>query len=52
MKFSDALRGAADRAPVDEVQVSTGAITGRIKRERAWRMGSGERSTNKAVRQS
>ena len=40
MKFSDALRGAADRAPVDEVQVSTGAIAGRIKRERAVRMGA------------
>lgn len=40
MKFSDALRGAADRAPVDEVQVSTSAVTGRIKRERALRMGA------------
>lgn len=40
MRFSDALRGAADRAPVDDVSVSTEGITGRIKRERALRMGA------------
>ena len=40
MKFSDALRGAADRAPVDEVQVTTSAVTGRIKRNRALRTGA------------
>src|SRR5690554_2260621 len=40
MKFSDALRGAADRAPVDEVQVTTSAVTGRIMRNRALRTGA------------
>src|SRR5690554_1324208 len=40
MKFSEALRGAADRAPVDRVHVSTIDAVGRIKRGRALRMGA------------
>src|SRR5690554_5334947 len=31
MKFSDALRGAADRAPVDQVHVSTPGVNGANK---------------------
>ncbi len=40
MKFSDALRGAADRAPVEQMQVSTADAAGRVKRERALRVGA------------
>ncbi|WP_297083651.1 hypothetical protein [uncultured Demequina sp.] len=40
MKLSDALRGAADRAPVDDATVAVGAVAGRVKRQRAVRAGS------------
>ncbi|WP_062136455.1 hypothetical protein [Demequina aestuarii] len=40
MKLSDALRGAADRAPVEQMHVSTAHAAGRVKRERALRMGA------------
>ncbi|MFW7413908.1 hypothetical protein [Demequina sp. SO4-18] len=40
MKLSDALRGAADRAPVEQMHVSTAGAAGRVKRERALRMGA------------
>ncbi|WP_084038738.1 hypothetical protein [Demequina sp. NBRC 110053] len=40
MKLSDALRGAADRAPVDEVSVGVGTVAGRVRRQRAVRTGS------------
>ncbi|GIG53829.1 hypothetical protein [Demequina activiva] len=40
MKLSDALRGAADRAPVDDATISVDAATGRVRRRRAVRAGS------------
>ena len=40
MKMSDALRGAAENAPVDDVHVSTGVAASRVKRNRAIRGGA------------
>ncbi|WP_084104724.1 hypothetical protein [Demequina sp. NBRC 110056] len=40
MKLSDALRGAADRAPMGDAHVSVEAVTGRVRRQRAVRTGS------------
>ena len=40
MKLSDALRGAADRAPVDDASVAVDMVTGRVRRQRALRAGS------------
>ena len=40
MKLSDALRSAADRAPVDDATVAVGTVAGRVKRQRAVRAGS------------
>ncbi len=40
MKLRDALRGAADRAPIDDIVVSTDRAVGRIKRDRTLRMGA------------
>ncbi|MFW2512375.1 hypothetical protein ACNI3K_01195 [Demequina sp. SO4-13] len=40
MKLSDALRGAADRAPIDQMSVSAAGAASRVKRERALRMGA------------
>lgn len=37
MRLSDALRGAAESAPVDEVQVSAGRTAARVTRDRALR---------------
>ena len=40
MKLSDALRGAADRAPVDDATISVEAASSRVRRHRAARAGS------------
>lgn len=40
MKMSDALRGAAETAPVESVHVSIGAVKARSQRNRALRMGA------------
>ena len=40
MKMSDALRGAAETAPVETVHVSVGAVRTRAKRNRALRTGA------------
>ena len=40
MKMSDALRGAAETAPVDSVHVSVGAVRTRSRRNRALRTGA------------
>ncbi|MGC4175551.1 hypothetical protein [Demequina sp.] len=40
MKMSDALRGAAEQAPVEEIHVSTSAVRSRARRNRAVRVGA------------
>ena len=40
MKMSDALRGAAETAPVDEAHVSVGSVRSRTRRNRAVRVGA------------
>jgi hypothetical protein len=40
MKMSDALRGAAETAPIDDVRVETATAASRVRRHRAVRVGA------------
>ncbi|MFV0633371.1 hypothetical protein [Demequina sp.] len=40
MKLSDALRGAADRAPVEDGLISVSSVSSKVRRQRAVRTGS------------